>query len=246
MFNPILRLTERQRTALGKLLDSRVVDQVLDADDQDNVTHRRALLAQRATLQREAAGELPAAEAQVREAVDQVARATAALREAQAIEAEARQRHHLAKRAKPIDKIERELIASTDPRVRDYRFYLQALDGQVCISLQTWPAGDDFGRVTVQTNAEAIAAVRDVLRGSIASTHALELQAVSYGELTQELVELGERLAPALARLRLNPPQIANDGEIGPPQLWRDRSSWLVDEIEVPAKREAPAAKARR
>ena len=228
----VLRLTARQRSALDKLLDSRVVDQVLDADEQDTIRDRLALIAERDDLQRKAAAEAPAAEAKAAAAVARREKAEADLREAAEAERIAKALCQSAKRHKYIDGIERKLLASADPRVREFRWYLTYLDDRVHAAFRAWPYSPGFGRAVLVSNVEEVKAARAVLREFIAKTHAIERQALSYADVTQEFVGMCEHLAPILAKLLFNPPQLANDGEVGEPILFNDRSRWLVDQVQ--------------
>lgn len=231
--NPI-KLTDRQKSALHKLLDSRVVDEVLDADEQETVRHRRTLLVELGVLRRGALEESPVLEGEVRIAADRVAAAKRELDAAEIHERDARQRHHLSLRAKPIGAIERELREGADARIRNFRHYAEGLEDHARGALSSWPEGDGSwgNRLIVKTNVESVTKVRAMLRECVSETHALELKALSYGEVTQALCDMCERIAAPLAELRLNPPQVANDGEIGAPVPFLSRTQWLVDEVE--------------
>lgn len=241
MFAQVMKLTERQRAALGKLLDSRVVDQVLDADEQQVLDQRRSLIAQRAELHARVAKEAPAAAAKAAASLKRLEQAKLELSAALQAERDAQQALDNTMRRKPIGKLEFELRGGADPRIREFRYYLEALHDAASANFRSWPEQVAWRQMQIATNAKEVEAARAVLRDVIARTHALELEAIGYAELTQWFVETAERIAPVLARLSLNPPQIANDGGLGAPLLWRDRSSWLVDEIEQPRREPAKA-----
>jgi hypothetical protein len=170
-----------------------------------------------------AARETPAAVEEKRTADAELQRLEAALPIARQRVVDAANRAHQAQRTKPRGKLERQLRDSADPRIRDWRYYMEALANAASANFRTAASVQltVFGsRLVTTTNADDVQRVRSILAECIATTHRLELQPLSYAEVSESLGEMGHRLQGPLSKLGLNPPQLATDGEVGPPMPW--------------------------
>lgn len=235
----ILKLTPRQRTSLDAIIKSPLAERAIAEAEAEKVTERRALAARLRELESLAAKEAPAAAAEKQEADTELQKAQAAMPLLVQRAVDAANRLRLVERHKARGKVERELRDGSDPRLKDWRHYLEALAGYAANAFRSAPHKEitPFGlRTVVATNADEVSAARAVLGECIARANLLELAPLSYLEVSAALTEMGERLQGPLAALQLNPPQLANDGEVGRPLPWADGRpmTWRVEEIGEP------------
>ena len=234
-----LRLTARQRASLDAIISSQAAQKAVDEVEGKRLAERRTLVAELQALEALAARETPAAVEEKRTADAELQRLEAALPIARQRVVDAANRAHQAERTKPRGKLERQLRDSADPRIRDWRYYMEALANAASANFRTAASVQltVFGsRLVTTTNADEVQRVRSLLAECIATTHRLELQPLSYAEVSESLSEMGHRLQGPLSKLGLNPPQLATDGEVGPPMPWADgwASTWCVEEINEP------------
>jgi hypothetical protein len=239
--NPF-RATERQAAALQRLLTSPVVDQVLAADEAEQLRKRTALIAQLREAEKKAAHELPAATREAAAAAEALQAADAALKAAVQRDRDARHGVYLAAQSKARGKLETEIRRGADPRIKDFREYVEGIVSDPLVwayrawgGVQSTPYGP---RTVVETTTKQIEGARTACAAALARTHELEMQALGYADVTAALCELCLALSTPLGACSVNPPQIAADGEVGPPLLFRDHPEWIVDELQTPEKRQ--------
>lgn len=242
MFKDLLNFTPRQRAVLEKLVDSPVVDKVLEEHEDAALRERQQQLDELRALEAAAARDLPAAARRRAAAEAALAQANAALRAATEEEHAAKHAVYLAERSKPRNRIERALIASADSRLGEFRFIVDALCDRVQGTWRTWPVTVPgmFGepRVTLGSNDADCHAAFDAIRAAMRQCEIMQLQVLGYAAVTAKLSGLAAELAPVLAALKLNPPQLARNGEVGSPLEWSGRSEWIVDRINERPSRE--------
>jgi hypothetical protein len=235
MFKDLLNFTPRQRAVLEKLVDSPVVDKVLEEHEGAALRERQQQVDELRELEAAAAKDLPAATKRRAAAEAALEQANVTLRAAREEDHAARHAVYLAERSKARSRIERALIASADSRLGEFRFIVDALSDRVRGSWRTWPVTvpGTFGepRVTLGSNDVECNAAFEATRAAMRECEAMQLQVLSYAAVTSSLSSLAAALASALAPLKLNPPQLARNGEIGVPLEWSGRSEWVVDKI---------------
>ncbi len=238
-----LRLTARQRASLDAIISSQAAQKAVDEVEGKRLAERRALVASLRELEAQAAKETPSAAEEKRAADADLRRLEAALPMARQRVVDAANLVHRAERTKARGKLERQLRDGADSRIRDWRYYLEALANAASAGFRSTAnfhltvAGR---QLVTTTNADDVKRLRTALAECIATTHRLELEPLGYGEVTSALAEMGERLQAPLSKLWLNPPQLARDGEVGRPLPWAEGlpSTWRVAEINEP-KRDA-------
>lgn len=119
-----------------------------------------------------------------------------------------------------VGTIERELLASADPRIQEFILQLGLLHDAAGAGLQYWieTTGRGYGRSNAipRSNVEEVKAARDLLEELKSNCFSMRLQALSRIQVEQSLLGMIERLPPVLAPLELKPPRI-EDGEVRPP-----------------------------
>ena len=138
-----------------------------------------------------------------------------------------------------------ELLGSADPRLANYIAQCDELvDLRLKIALEFWldtaPRPRGYGTPSLQrSNIEHVLAAKAALEAAQADARKMQLQSLSYADVSQALIGLCVAMAPSLAALRLNPPSLsAEHAEVGAPMPWLGHSAWVVDEVNRPTKEE--------
>lgn len=228
------KITARQESALTKLLKSETVTKVLEAEEQSRLEERRGLVARYVEVQHAAATETPAAGRELNAAIAALEKAQAALKTAKAREMDARNNAYRATRAKDLGILESEIRAAADPRLAEFVYYCESIeDHDLVVAYTTWMTSSGWGKggAVLHTNVDDLQAGRQACKLAKVQCLALQMRALSYAEVTTALSELCMDLAGPLSRAYINPPQIAMDGEVGPPLPWTGESEWVVEEV---------------
>lgn len=247
MLNIFRRRTEREEALLDAVLKSPIIDQVLEQAETDNLTARRALLAQIA--QHDIARPL-----ERKSFADAAALATRQFETAQAAFDQARGAMDTARmRAGGFDGVwagarftlERALLETADPRLQAFAAHLANIRDNACVAaLQFWvdQSVGHWGsapKAWFKCNVDVIAKVKLQLSEAIARCHALRLQSVSDADVSEAIGQMCADLAPGLATLEINPPCLtAAHHEVGVPMTWAGASRWIVEELPTVIKAE--------
>jgi hypothetical protein len=219
-----LKLTKADRNEIELILNRPEVRNVLYAHELDAIEHRKALIKELKAiapnsekLKAQAAKERIEAEKRFELAEAEYYAAREALRVAQNasnyVDYGNRQR---------ATQIEHELIASSDPRIADFRHELGKLNDRARTKCQYWfghGEKDWFGRSEViqYSNIGDVSAARSELGEGLAMLHELALSALTHGEISQKLRDLSNALKGPLRKLEMNPPTLDENDAVKAP-----------------------------
>ena len=231
--------TEREESLIDAVINSPLLDRILDEAEVENLDARRALLAQIAKLD----SDRPAERARLGEAVAK------ARRWVEAADLELNAAKNAYNLASMQDcgfecryfslrgPLERELGQGADPRLQTFIFHLMQLhDGHCVDALRFWvdptPAYGKVANSVYFSTMEEVSAAKVKLMELTARCRALQLQALSVVEVGQALGMMCIEVAPVLAAIEANPPCLtAADHDVGEPLKWDGTSKWVVDLI---------------
>jgi hypothetical protein len=219
-----LKLSKPDKDEINRLIARPEVQAIISADEGEQIAHRQALLNELAAMPGNADKLKASAEKTVAKAVKRFEVAEIEYNAAKAEQLKAQLAFNFSDypdltRAKQI---ERELTASSDPRISEYRFEIGQLVGRVRTKMQywhgktpkTWVGG---GEPRHFSNVDDVAAARVELDNGLLVLRELELSASTNGERTQRLKALTTALKTTLAKLDMNPPTIDKYGNVVAP-----------------------------
>lgn len=239
------RLSATTRRTLSALLKSGVAERVIAEAEAETIQERKALIAQLASAEKQAKQSAPRLEAVA-------IKAFRTLEEAELALARAREEYRIAAAMVSAPeytlqgerkRITEELHASADPRLAEFRLQLaDFLSNHLVIALQSWPnpakRTSPFMPATA-SNIEDVTTARAVIRDALVSVDAARLQPLTSLEVSEFLNSMCMLVAPALARVELNPPSLsAEDLEPGVPLRWGGQSAWISGAVQVMDKEE--------
>lgn len=220
-----LKLTKTDRDELNRLVSRPEVRAILNADETDQIKHRRALIKELEAIPAQIKKAHAAAEKEAKLVTEQFEAAEAAYKTAQAALIAVRATgSYIGYQETLRDKaIKNELIAGADPRVNEYRYEVGQIIGRVRSKMEYWIGRTpknwvgNGGDEVLFSNVDDVAAAREELDKGLAVLHELELSAITTAETTQALNDLTHTLAAPLAKLDMFPPTLDEHGKVTPP-----------------------------
>lgn len=230
-----LKITKTDRAELNRLIARPEVQNVLMADEQEQIKHRKSLLKELALIPRKVAEAAALVGKDAEIAVKRFGQAEAEYKAAQAELTRARLAAHYAGYRESLREnvIKYELLAGADPRIADYRFEIDNMLGRLCMKMQYWIAHTPNnwaggGDKVMFSNSDDVAAVRTALEKSLVTLQELQLSAVTGYEITQALKDLTHTLRDPLSKLDMHPPTLDKNGKVIPPK--RDGERVILEE----------------
>ena len=229
------KLSARTRATIEALTRSPLASQALEAVENESLAHRRQLLADSKTLRQAFPASLAAALRPVDLAVAKVDAATAALEVAKQ---DFRRIQIAANNVaighdNAVNAIESELRNTADVRLADFKHHLNyALVNDLRFALITWVniSASRRGATVVENNMPAVVAAQEACRKALAEIDALQLEPLTYADVSQWLMRTCADLAVPFAVLECNPPSLTNEhAEVGRPFKWAGKSAWIAD-----------------
>ncbi len=111
------------------------------------------------------------------------------------------------------DRLERELLATADRRISRFREELIDLRRNRFHESYSWDLGKDLiGRTLYTNNMEDIGRANALLDAALADAAAMVLEPLSRAELTNRMQAWCGKLAPVLAKIRLEAPRVTDGG----------------------------------
>ena len=123
-----------------------------------------------------------------------------------------------------VNAIESELRQTADVRLADFKHHLNyALVNDLRFALITWVniSASRRGATVVENNMPAVVAAQEACRKALAEIDALQLEPLTYADVSQWLMRTCADLAVPFAVIECNPPSLTNEhAEIGRPFKW--------------------------
>lgn len=219
-----LKLTKADRNEIELILNRPEVRNVLYAHELDALEHRKALIKELKAiapdsekLKDQAAKERIEAEKRFELAEAEYYAAREALRVAQ----NASNYADYGNRQRAMQ-IEHELIATSDPRIADYRFYLGNILDRSRVKLNYWVSHGEKNflgksRVSHHSNIDDVKAAQSEINKGLIMFREIELSSLTNAEISQKLRDLSNALKGPLSKLEMNPPTLDENDAVKAP-----------------------------
>ena len=217
-----LKLSESDRNEVKRLVARPEVQAVLAADEGEQIAHRKILIAEMAALPESSKLLTKSASDRADKLLKKFELAEIEYKRlrAELATAQLASTHADYSNLTRGRQIERELLASADPRIAEYRHEIGQLVGRVRSKCEYWqdtaPKSwtGSGGEKRYFNNIEDVKAASVALDGSLVKLRSLELAALTTGEISRGLEGLSNVLKAPLAALEMHPPVIDVFGKV--------------------------------
>lgn len=219
-----LKLTKTDHDELTRLVSRPEVLAILNADESEQIEHRKALIKEMGALPGNSVKAKASVEKDAAKAIQRFELAEAEYRAAKEALTTAQLACNYSDYSgrQRAQQIERELTAGSDPRISEYRHELGQLSGRVRTKMEYWHGATPKnwtgagGEERYYSNVDDVTAARTELDNGLIVLRDLELSALTTGERTQRLKDLSHTLKGPLAKLDMHPPTLDEHGKVKP------------------------------
>lgn len=219
-----LKISKPDLEQIDRLLNRPEVQAVLGAEENEQIGHRKELIAELSLIPKKIETAKLAAKAQNEAIVKRWHKAEAEYFSALSAYKEMCQRDFYtgASDERRARNIELELLSGSDQRITQYLNELSRVEGAVLSKFESWPVNigrDWLGKLVagIDSNGVDVDTARAAVLDACKNLRNMQLLALTYDEVTSRLKALTEILSPALWKLKIHPPTIDERNEVKAP-----------------------------